>query len=351
MPITRFKRKQSGYIQGPTEPPRRRLAVGKYVYIVVLAVLVFLAGSWAVKRYMLIEGKGLFEPSMIEIKSKIPARIIENKARVDDQVKEDAPLVTLDRSDILNELAAKETELKKESVLARQRILATEKELENARAKRGAADGRLSDAGAELGRAKRLLASQAITRSQFMVLDTAFRENRREAELARHEVSACEGELKSQESEYSELSSKMEHERKQCRERLKETILCSPANGILTEVLKQPGELVRPGEVIMRVADTSEIIIKGYFDMNYEPMIKAGDNVEIIFEDNFKTGGKIRKVYPGALVMASDFKRPYGPVERAIVTEIVPAEQLPPSRILNTRSRIILNKFNLWPLR
>ncbi len=351
MSITRFKRQQSGYVQGPTEPPRRRLSVGKYFYVAVLIVLILIAGNWAVKRYLFIEGKGLFEPTMLEIKSKIPARITENKFRVDDQVKAGAPMVYLDRSDILNELAAKETELEKESVLARQKILATGKELESAKAKKDGAEGKLGDIGAELARAKRLLANEAITRSQFMVLENSFRESRREAALAQREISACSGELKAQEAEFAELASKMEHERKQCQERLKETILCAPVNGTLTEVLKQPGELVRPGEIVMRLADTSAAIIKGYFDMNYEPMIKAGDEVDIIFEDNFKTRGKIQKVYPGALVMASDFKRPYGPVERAIVTEIVPADKLPPSRILNTRSRIVLNKFNLWPLR
>ena len=351
MAISRLKHKQPGYIQGPAEPPRRRFPLGKYIYIIVITCIVVWALNWAVRRFLFIEGKAMLEPTIIEIKSKIPTRIVEIKFAVRDRVPAGAPLVVMDKSEILQELAAKEREFKRDGVTIEEKSLEYKKELESAKSLKEREDGKLGELDAELARAKRLLASEAVTRPQVLAIEKARNESERETVRLSREIAACADQLKTQQAHYGELVSKIDEERRQCEKRLEETVLVSPRDAVVAEILKQPGELAHLGEVILRLADPSSVVVKAYFDMVYESTVKVGDGVSIRFEDGYRTRGKVQKVYPEALMTAPDFKRAYGPLERAVVAEIAPAEMAPLSRVLNTRARVVLDKMTFWPFR
>lgn len=351
MPITRFQRKPASYIQGTTEPPKRRFPFGKYVYVACIIGILAYAGHWAVRKYVFIEGRGILEPSLIEIKSKISARILEHKFLVDQEADQNAPLVYLDKSDILLEIAAKDRVLKEQSILIRQRILEDRRELDSFQGKRERAEGRLRDAGAEHSRARALLRQDAITRSQAMALENAYRDAQREVALMGREIAACQAKLKADEAEFAEFTIKMDRERQQCEERLSDTVLCAPRQCIITEILKKPGELVHPGDVILRIADPAQIMVKGYFAPENEGSVKTGDQVELIFEDGYRTTGKVEKVYPSALAIPHEYRRAYGALERGIVAEIAPKDKASVARVMNTKTRVVLSKMNWWPLR
>src|SRR5512147_614605 len=108
MSITHFTKKQLNYIAGVGDQPKRRFPFGKYIYIAAIAAILVWGGNWAVRRYLFIEGRGILEPVLLDVKANISARIIENRFVVDQQAKYGDPMIILDKSDITLEIAAKD---------------------------------------------------------------------------------------------------------------------------------------------------------------------------------------------------------------------------------------------------
>lgn len=62
---------------------------------------------------------------------------------------------------------------------------------------------------------------------------------------------------------------------------LRRSSVTSPVDGIVTNVLLEPGDYVTTGKGVMALVDTSTLRIEGYFEETKLPKIHKGDPVEV----------------------------------------------------------------------
>jgi multidrug resistance efflux pump len=81
---------------------------------------------------------------------------------------------------------------------------------------------------------------------------------------------------------------------------LRRTVVTSPVDGTVTNVLLEPGDYVTTGKGVMALVDSATIRIEGYFEETKLPRIHVGDRVAVrLMGDSRKLTGHVESIAAG----------------------------------------------------
>ena len=83
------------------------------------------------------------------------------------------------------------------------------------------------------------------------------------------------------------------------REVLKAFRIEAPISGVVLEVFRKPGEVVREGEPILRLATTRRLRAEGYLSLDDAAAVRCGNPVEVVVEATERGGAGERAAFVG----------------------------------------------------
>lgn len=339
-----FRKKGGSFIKSPEEKGKKPIPWGKYFYLTVLTLIVIIFVKWVYERVICVRGEGVLEAKTISISTTITGRITAIKHRVRDTVSEREAVVFLDRSELDNKIDAKRREIEEKNTFFRQKILDAENELRLMEKEKENQEKEVNDLREEYKKAKTLLSLEAVTRPQLLNIEYDLKSSERKLAALSTGTALTASKLLAIKKEFSVYRGMVNKEIKQLHDIKKETVLFSSVKGVVTVVLKREGEVVQPGELILKIADPSENFIKTYFRASDEDKIKLGEEVLIIFQNGDKSRGVVRKIYPAALPLPVEYKKAYGPQEMSVTAEIFPLEGMSWNRVIGTKATVIAKR-------
>jgi multidrug resistance efflux pump len=344
------KRRKRSLIKSPEERERKRIPWGKYLYFGILVLIAIALLRWGYEKLAYVKGAGILEGEATSIEARITARIMSVNCKINDMVSKGEPLVFLDKSELEYKIAAREREIEEKTRNFRQKVLDIENELRLLEAERKKRKEEVGYLEKEYKRAKDLLALEAITRSRLLNIDYDFKLAQNAFSLLSTKVALTVAKLASLEEEYNDYQGKAREEMRRLYRLLKETVLVAPHKGIVTEIYKQRGEVARPGEPILEIADPSKNYIKAYFAESDENVLQSGQKVIILFANGDRSHGKIERIYPVTLPLPPEYRREYKPQGRFMTAEITPLEGKSWDEALKSRATVKLkmNRLNFF---
>lgn len=263
------------------EPKNINVVIVCAALIVVVIAIVVLVGMSIPEPKETIQGQA--ETSDYRVSSKIPARVLEIKVKEGDKVSKGDTLVILEAPDVEAKLtqanaaysAARALEQKAATGARQEQIQSAHEVWQKAVAGREVAEktynrvNRLFEQGVmaeqkrdeALANYKAMLASENAAKSQY---DMAVNGNRRE------DISAASAQVSRAQGAVSEVSSY-----------INETVLTASADGIVSEIFPETGELVGSGAPIMNISKTDDI--KFIFNVREDmlPQFAVGEVVKV----------------------------------------------------------------------
>ncbi len=121
-------------------------------------------------------------------------------------------------------------------------------------------------------------------------------------------------------------------------------------DGIVGQINFNINEVCYEKQDMMTLHKMDEITIKGYFDPQEIQHIQRGGKVEILFPDGGKGTGIIHNFYVSTYALPAEFQKRYEPVERNIVADIIPLNELEArrwSRFYKMEVKITAPRFSL----
>ena len=92
--------------------------------------------------------------------------------------------------------------------------------------------------------------------------------------------------------------------REQLRLNLQECTIRSPMNGTVVEMLKHPGEVVRAGEKIAVIVNTSELLVEGYLPVQHAWSVEPNSRLFARpAHDDLSAPGTQQTIYRGSVLM------------------------------------------------
>lgn len=339
-----FRKRGESFIKSPEEKRRKLIPWGKYFYLAVLTIIAISFAKWVYERVIYVRGDGVLEAKTIGISTTITGRIAAIKYRIKDTVSKGEAVVFLDTSELDNKIDAKRREIEEKNTFFRQKILDAENTLRLMEKERENQEKEVNDLREEYKKAKALLSLEAITRSQLLNIEYELKSSERKLDALSTSTALTTSKLLAIKKEFSAYQEMVNKEIKQLHNIRKETVLFSPVKGVVTLVLKREGEVVQPGELILKIADPSENFIKTYFRASDEDKIRLWQEVVVTFQNGDKSRGIIRKIYPAALPLPVEYKKAYGPQEMSVTAEIFPLEGMSWHRVIGTKATIIAKR-------
>lgn len=339
-----LKKRGGSFVKSPEERGRKPIPWGKYLYLTVLAIIVISFVKWTYERVIYVRGDGVLEAKTVGISATITGRVATVKHKVKDTVSKGEAVVFLERSELDNKIDAKRREIEEKNIFFRQKILDAENELRLLEKERENQEKEANDLREEYKKAKALLSLEAITRPQLLNVEYDMKSSERKLAGLSTGVALAASKFLAVKKEFSAYQEIVNKEIKQLNDIKKETVLFSPVKGVVTMIFKKEGEVVQPGELILKIADPSENFIKTYFHASDEGKIKLGEEVLVTFQNRDKSRGVIRKIYPATFPLPVEYKKAYGPQEMSITAEIFPAEGMSWPRVIGTKATVIVKR-------
>lgn len=340
----KLRQRGNSFINSPEEAKKKQSTLGKYFYLTVLALLVFIIAQWAYGRIFYIKGVGFLESETTLIEARTPGRIVKINCKINDQVSERDPLVILSGSGFSNGTFHNVSAYGQNYYKKDRRIIESESEIKLLSQQINKTQEQISNLRGEYQRASELLVDNAVTRTK--VLEIA-----EDLKTAEHELVLLniklDNELKiltSHEREFNLVPANNYGEFNLYPGFTNGEILYAPKNGVVSFVYKRKGEVAKIGEPILRIASQDQNYIKTYFAGAYEKSVVVGDEVKVYFENGEKSKGIIKEIYPTTLVQPPEFKQRFGSVKRFIIAKIVPKDFPAWDRILETKAKVLVTK-------
>lgn len=316
---------------------------------------------------------GILEGEEVSIESSLPGRILRIELDVGQPVVKGQECVFFDRTDLERKIVEKEGELRRweaESLREDRRISAL---IDKEKARLELEEKKLkSSRKALLTRIERLNKEVAVLEAEYKRIDT-IKEQKEElvkkGALTRNDLldvlyrlepvlrrlSGYKGEFTGVEKEISDLDETIRFLARRrenieslmwkqsftpvLKEKIQQAkikietlrgsfskyILTSPISGIVTKILKQPGETAGPRETIARVVDPETLRMKGYIRPELKNDFATNATVEVEFDNGMSITGIIGEYDPVAIPMPVEFRSRFEAVPRVLVTHIKPA--------------------------
>ncbi|MCG8608330.1 HlyD family efflux transporter periplasmic adaptor subunit [bacterium] len=330
------------YVKSQQEFKKKRIAWGKYVYLLVLVVLGFSAINLVYQRAFYFKGVGYLESETKIIESPVNGRIVDIRCNINDRVSEGEPVVFLSNprytysmnrnggtnTDAYAGEAAKIIDVEGKVGVLKQEISQANEALYSMRA--------------DHQKARELLAIQAITRRDLSGVERQVRdlENSLKVLQIKYEATLKILDLyREQAAVYGlGLTGSEQHDRPN------NGILNAPTDGVVSEIYKSRGEVAKVGEPIVKIVDPDHNFVTTYFTGEHENAIQVGDQASVHFANGEESSGVVRKIYPTALDQPKQLKNRFGSAQRYIIVEIVPEDGTAWQRILETEVTVRIRK-------
>lgn len=98
--------------------------------------------------------------------------------------------------------------------------------------------------------------------------------------------------------------------------------------GIIGQIQLDPNEVCYKQEIVLAIHQLNNLSIKAFFDPYDVPHINKGDKVWVEFPDGTSSSGLINNFYVSTYEVPAEFQKKYEPVERNIVAEVLPMNEL-----------------------
>ncbi|MBI5142429.1 MAG: HlyD family efflux transporter periplasmic adaptor subunit [Nitrospirae bacterium] len=95
-------------------------------------------------------------------------------------------------------------------------------------------------------------------------------------------------------------------------------------DGVVTRIYPNDHEVVLKGDTIMEIYKPEEIAIKAFFEQEDIKHLRNGAQVSIRFPDGTRATGVIRRYYFATQPLPPEFQKRYEPVKRTVVVDIEP---------------------------
>jgi len=315
------------------EVEKKRISWGKYVYLAVLLLMGLTAVRWAYERVFFMKGTGFLKAETTFVEARTTGRIQEIKCSINDRVSEGQPLVQFGNMVFANHV---QIEFNGGDYATERKIIDLTSKLELIKQKTFQKKESIGELKSEYQRAKKLIAIDAITRSQLLTLEDKLKRTEYDLSALKIEFGATSKKLKSYKSQiYTDPGG---------HGLIGERVLYAPKAGLISTIYKHKGEVVKIGEPIIKIINGGKTFVKAYFPSAFEKSIHDGDEVKVYFENGEKSDGVIRKIYPTAISHASEIENRFGAIKRSIIAEIVPAHFPSWDRILETRVKVLVKR-------
>ncbi len=100
----------------------------------------------------------------------------------------------------------------------------------------------------------------------------------------------------------------------------------SPIEGYIARIFKEPFEVALKSQLIMKIHQADLVHIKGYFEQFDLKHVKEGDIVKIDFPDGTESNGVIERFYSSTVLIPEEFQKRFEPAKRTIAVDIGPAD-------------------------
>ncbi len=226
---------------------------------------------------------GNVEVTEANVGFKIPGRVMERPVDEGTKVKKGDVIARLDRVEAEAVVAQGRASLKQASTkLAELKAGSRSQEIEQARANVNVQEAELQKVRKDFDRAEVLYKNGAISASQYDIARSAY-----ESRAALHR-NALEGQSLTREGPRKEEIEIAAHQVEQARaalaaseERLRDTVIYAPMDGIVLRKNVEPGETVAQGTPIVTIGDLEKPWIKVYVKEDKLGLVKLGQKAKI----------------------------------------------------------------------
>ncbi len=344
MRVKQLRKRGNDFIQPPKEPAKKKIAYGKYVYLLVLTSIVWFSGQWFFQRYFHINGTGFLECEETYIEARTPGRIKKIYCSVNDPVNKGDALVLLgDQSYATGNSVTNNSGWDFGSVEEERKIIDLQSDIHILKLSVAQNKTVVSQLKSEYKRAKKLFSIKAITHQKLMQIKDKLNQAGFDWSVLQIKLDSKIKTLSTYQRRYLIPVSSGETDTHFTSSYSRE-ILDAPQDGIVAKVYKHVGEIAQVGEPVLKIVNPLKNHIKTYFPGTLENKIKVGDEVNITFENGEKSKGIIHKIYPTAFEQPNERRYNIELVERYIVAEIIPKHSEGWNRILDTKVNVTLNK-------
>ncbi|QPJ65900.1 MAG: efflux RND transporter periplasmic adaptor subunit [Candidatus Nitrohelix vancouverensis] len=275
-----------------------------------------------------IAAKGVVEPNFqVEVKSKASGEVLEFPLNEGDQVIKGQPLIRLDKSDELRsvslaeaDLASSTANLRKAESSLRQIKAQYQTDIETAKSAVLAAQANLSESSDKLRRQSDLFKKKVVSQEALDSAETEFKVNQENLVQAKSKLNAKENlvhdisirehevELARAEVQRSEIALAEKNER------LQETEIYAPIDGVIIEKLVEEGQIIASGisnvgggTALANIADLSRMFIMADIDETDIGQVEPGQAVQItadaFLEKSFR--GRVLRIAPQGVIESS----------------------------------------------
>ncbi len=356
-----------------TPPQKKRpFSWGKLIYSSVLILLAWVGIDKLYQTYSQVEAVGILYGAEVSIESPFAGRILKIDLVVGQTITKGRECVFFDKTDMEREVIEKEGELpplKTELARGKRRITAHiskekarlelgEKKLQGSKKALYTRLMRLNKE-VEVQNAERknfetikeqkekLVEAGALTKNDLLAVQFQLDPIRRRLAGYTREIEGLKKEISGLDETIDFLSERMtnvkneilkqslapiisekirqaEIEIETLRGRLQNYVLTSPVDGIVAEIIKKPGEIAGPREVIARVVDPTTLRMKGYIQPDLANDFPPNATVEVQFDNGTTVSGTIEEYDPVAIPLPDEFRNRFEATPRVLVTHIRP---------------------------
>ncbi len=289
--------------------------------VLVLAVVIGAAAAWWLTHRApadpnRLQLSGTIEVDQVDLAFKIPGRLQARFVDEGSAVAAGQPVARLDPVDYALQVARAEAEAdyakaflaKLESGSRPEEVAEARARLQQARAAGQAAASRLKLAGDELARYRDLLAQEVISQQRFDELQTVFdTANNADQEAAARINSAkagldlvLAGPRKEEIDQARAQVAVAEQALAMARQRLADSQLLAPVNGVVLSKAAEPGTFLNAGSPVVTVGDLGSVWLRGYINETDLGRIRLNQTAEVT------TDTYPGKVYHGTVSYISD---------------------------------------------
>jgi len=387
MRLTRLKR----HIRAPAEQERRRISVGKVVYLLLLVLLGVTVLRYGARKALNVEGQGFIRGESAAIQALHKGRVEVLRFKLLERVSAGEIVAVLGGdgaatpSTTIGDDRQRELEAERRRLLGRlqderdqdvgrraKERASTARELDRIRDRKAVLEARVAKEQAlraveeeQRERWSRLFQLEAITLDEYLRRAPAERPVESDATIelavlrAEEKRVLREMEVLSQQSQTPGGNRETLARLAWVREELNRSpspraaqqavatgdVLRAPIDGVLATLRKKPGEVLLPGESLGELVDPESIFVEAYFHPQAESLLTPGTAVRLEFASGPKGEGQIASVDRIATPIADEYQKNYEPLQtgvRVLIRPLAPSEY---QFALDTKVRVFLDRF------
>ncbi len=323
-------------IRTPSDSGKTTAPWGKALYLISITCLAGYLIVWAYEHLLFVTGVGFLEAETTYIEARTPGRILKFNCDINDTVKVGQPLVILGETRSVTLIGMNGngnesyTEQERKLIGADGKIKQLREEILHKKQE----IGRLRQ---EHTRGSNLLAINVITRPDFIRIEERLKDATYQRSILEIQLEAATKLLASYKERYSYdpdfgFISGTGGER----------VLRAQEEGVISSIFKERGEVARLGEPVIKIMNPGKVFIRAYFSGSNEKSLFKGDRVKVIFANGERSEGLVRDIHPTAYSQPAEMQKRFGVADRQLIAEIIPANDEPWRRVLETKVRVLV---------